>query len=105
MGIGSIKEPAGTPDPAGENLHPHVVFARGLGAEERKLLRLRAELYGNAWSRMLDDLRARLAGRPFTHDLARRLEEDIDRVQKLQAYEQTHRIDLADYLNDDTPEA
>lgn len=47
---------------------------------------------------MLDDLRNRLAGKPYIFKLANRIKDDIERIETMQAFEQTHGIDLSDYV-------
>jgi len=46
---------------------------------------------------METDLRDRLQGRPYIFKLVNRIEEDLERIQKLRSYEEEHKIDLADY--------
>ena len=61
------------------------------------LLILRDELYGGSWDKMSQDLKDRLTGKPYIYKLVHRIEEDLVRIEKLQGYEQKHRIDLAEY--------
>jgi hypothetical protein len=75
----------------------HANFYQSLTEEETMLLTLRDELYGNSWERMETDLRDRLQGRPYIFKLVNRIEEDLERIQKLRSYEEEHGIDLADY--------
>ena len=75
----------------------HANFYQSLIEEEAMLLTLRDELYGNSWETMERDLRDRLQGRPYIFKLVNRIEEDLDRIQKLKNYEEEHGIDLADY--------
>lgn len=77
---------------------PHDTFARSLSEEDELLLILRDELYGGSWDRFLRDLDDRLRGRPYIFKLVHRIEEDIDRIQRIRAYEEEHGVDLARYL-------
>lgn len=69
-----------------------------LAAEEKVLVIIRDELYGGNWDEMLEDLKARLAGRPYVIKLASRIEDDMARITRLRAIEQEERINLADYV-------
>ena len=62
------------------------------------LVVLKDELYEGDWSSMLEDLRNRLEGRPYIFKLADRITEDISRIEKLQNFEKTQQVDLADYV-------
>jgi hypothetical protein len=69
-----------------------------LAAEEKVLVIIRDELYGGNWEEMLEDLKARLAGRPYVVKLASRIEDDITRINRLRALEHEEGINLADYI-------
>jgi hypothetical protein len=73
-------------------------FVNGLGSEHKMLVTLKARLYGGVWEPMLDDLRNRLAGKPYIFKLANRIKDDIERVELMQRFEAEHSIDLADYI-------
>lgn len=75
----------------------HANFYQSLSEEETMLLTLRDELYGGSWDSMETDLRDRLRGRPYIFKLVNRIEEDLERIQKLRTYEEEHGIDLAKY--------
>jgi hypothetical protein len=79
---------------------PHAEFVRSLSSEERMLIALRDELYVGSWERMLQDLRDRLQGRPYIFKLVNRIEEDLTRIERLQAFELKHRVNLADLVRD-----
>ncbi|MCI0340835.1 MAG: hypothetical protein L0216_06730 [Planctomycetales bacterium] len=79
---------------------PHAKFARALTTEEKMLVTLRDELYVGSWEKMLQDLRDRLKGRPYIFKLVSRIEEDLVRIEKLQAYELRHKVNLADFLQE-----
>ena len=69
-----------------------------LAAEEKVLVIIRDELYDGNWDEMLEDLKSRLAGRPYVIKLASRIEDDITRITRLRAIEQEERINLADFV-------
>ena len=73
-------------------------FVQQLSPEEKMLVILKGELYEGDWASMLEDLRDRLEGRPYIFKLADRITEDISRIEKLQNFEQSHQVDLADYV-------
>jgi hypothetical protein len=73
-------------------------FVNSLSDEHRMLVILKAQLYGGAWEPMLDDLRNRLAGKPYIFKLANRIKDDIERIEQMQTFETKHRIDLVDYI-------
>jgi hypothetical protein len=62
------------------------------------LIVLKRQLYGGAWEPMLDDLRNRLAGKPYIFKLANRIQDDIGRIEQMRKYEQDYNVDLADYV-------
>ncbi len=74
-------------------------FVRGLGNEHRMLVVLKSQLYGGGWDSMLDDLKNRLAGKPYIFKLNNRIKEDVDRIKELQAFEAKHKVDLANYVD------
>lgn len=73
-------------------------FVEQLSPEEKMLIILKGELYEGDWSSMLEDLRNRLDGRPYIFKLADRIAEDISRIEKLQSFEESQQVDLADYV-------
>jgi hypothetical protein len=74
-------------------------FADNLSDEHRMLVVLKAQLYGGSWEPMLDDLRNRLAGKPYIFKLVNRIEDDIARIEQMRKFETEHNIDLADYVD------
>jgi hypothetical protein len=74
-------------------------FVNGLSEEHRMLIVLKAQLYDGTWEPMLDDLRNRLAGKPYIFKLANRIQDDIERIEQMQEFEAEHKIDLADYID------
>jgi len=75
-----------------------AVYVKGLSEEHRMLVVLKAQLYGGAWQPMLDDLRNRLAGKPYIFKLVHRIQDDIERIEEMRRFEAEHNIDLADYV-------
>jgi hypothetical protein len=73
-------------------------FAGSLSDEHRMLVVLKAQLYDGTWEPMLDDLRNRLADKPYIFKLATRIEDDIERVREMRKFEAEHNINLADYV-------
>ena len=73
-------------------------FVDALANEERMLVILKRELYEGRWDEMIADLQARLAGRPFIFKLAHRIEDDLERIERLRAFETQHNIDLSEYV-------
>lgn len=74
-------------------------FVNGLSDEHRMLVVLKAQLYDRMWEPMLDDLHNRLTGKPYIFKLANRIKDDIERIERMQAFETEHNIDLADYID------
>ena len=73
-------------------------FLESLGEEEIMLLRLRDELYDGRWDAMLADLNDRLQGKPYVFQLAHRIQDDIERIERLSRFERQHKVSLAEYL-------
>jgi len=73
-------------------------FVDRLSDEHRMLVALKAQLYDGSWTPMLDDLRNRLADKPYIFKLANRIEEDIERIEEMRKFEAEHNIDLADHV-------
>jgi len=96
-----MTESAGNSDKGGDTAVSRVVsdFVNGLSNEHRMLIVLKAQLYDGTWEPMLDDLRNRLAGKPYIFKLANRIKDDIERIEQMQKFEAEHSIDLADYVD------
>lgn len=62
------------------------------------LIRLRDELYGGSWEDLRGDLERRKAGQPYLFKLKGRIEEDLQRLGKLQDYEEQNGINLSEYM-------
>jgi hypothetical protein len=73
-------------------------FVAALSEEEIMLLRLRDELYGGRWDAMLADLNDRLQGKPYVFKLAHRIQDDIERIERLNRFERQYNVDLAKYI-------
>lgn len=73
-------------------------FVSRLSQEHRMLVVLKTQLYGGDWEGMLDDLKNRLEGKPYIFKLANRIQDDIERIGELRAFEKEHGIDLSDYV-------
>ncbi len=73
-------------------------FVEALTDEQKMLVVLKRQLYDGSWETMLDDLRNRLAGKPYIFKLINRIQDDIERIEGLQKFEQEHNVDLADYV-------
>ena len=69
-----------------------------LSEEHRMLVILKAQLYDGTWDSMLNDLKNRLAGKPYIFKLVNRINEDIERIEEMQQFETEHNVDLADYV-------
>ena len=69
-----------------------------LSEEHRMLVILKAQLYDGTWDSMLNDLKNRLAGKPYIFKLVNRINEDIERIEEMQQFEAEHNVDLADYV-------
>ncbi len=74
-------------------------YVRRLSEEHKMLVALKAQLYGGSWEPMLDDLRNRLAGKPYIFKLVHRIQDDIERIEEMQKFEAEHKIDLAEYVD------
>jgi len=73
-------------------------YVNSLGTEQRMLVVLKAQLYGGRWEPMLDDLRNRLADKPYIFKLVNRIKDDIGRIEEMQTFEQEHDVNLGDYV-------
>lgn len=95
-----MAEPAHSTNDSAKDKADEVVadYVSRLGAEHRMLVALKAQLYGGSWEPMLDDLRNRLAGKPYIFKLVHRIQDDIERIEQMQKFEKEHRVDLADLV-------
>jgi hypothetical protein len=73
-------------------------YVSRLSDEHKMLVALKSQLYGGSWEPMLDDLRNRLAGKPYIFKLVHRIQDDIERIEEMRKFEAEHKVDLADYV-------
>ncbi len=69
-----------------------------LTEQDKVLIICAYQLYEGNWDALLNDLLARLEGRPYVLKLGERIKEDIERVHKLVEIERKHKIKLGDYV-------
>ena len=62
------------------------------------LVVLKRDLYEGNWDEMVADLRARLEGGPYIFKLAHRIADDLERIDRLRAFERNNRVDLSDFV-------
>ncbi|UCE98589.1 MAG: hypothetical protein JSV82_05215 [Planctomycetota bacterium] len=96
-----MTKPAGNSEKSSDTAVNKVVsdFVRSLSDEQKMLVVLKSELYDGIWEPMVDDLRNRLAGKPYIFKLANRIQDDIKRIEQLQQFEAEHKVDLSDYVD------
>ena len=82
-------------------------FLASLHDEEKMLIVLCRQLYQGQWDDMLQDLRDRLEGRPHVFEwgpLSPRLKttigEHIEIIHRLRKFEQEHKVNLAELINE-----
>ena len=73
-------------------------YVKTLGNKHRMLVVLKAQLYGGRWEPMLDDLKNRLAGKPYIFKLTNRINDDVERISEMREFEETHGVDLGDHV-------
>ncbi len=76
----------------------HEKFVASLSADERMLITMRDELYDGSWELMLKDLKDRLKGKPYIFKLVNRIQDDVQRIEKLGDYERKHKVNLAQFM-------
>ena len=69
-----------------------------LSEQDRVLVVCAYQLYDGNWDALLNDLLARLEGRPYVLKLGDKIKEDIERLHKLREIERTYKIKLGDYI-------
>ena len=77
-------------------------FVESMSSEDRMLVVLKYELYEGSWQEMKADLKARLDGGPYIFKLAHRITDDLDRIDRLERFEQLNGADLGDYVKLET---
>ena len=95
MEIPGAGEPA---QPFGMGEERQRSFAEGLSKPERVLLVVRDALYGGSWEDLRQDLLDRKERKPFIFKLSARIEEDLERIAKLTAFEEAEGVDLRQVL-------
>jgi len=95
-----MHEPGENSDKGGKTSVSKVVedFVADLSDEHRMLVILKAQLYDGTWEPMLDDLKNRLAGKPYIFKLVNRIKDDVERIGQMHKFEKEHNVDLADYV-------
>ena len=78
-----------------------VSFLANLAEQDKVLVIVKHELFDGNWDSMLVDLKDRLAGKPYIFKLAGRIQEDIERIGRLKAFERKFGIDLSNYIKVD----
>lgn len=73
-------------------------FLKDLDDSSRMLITLRDELYDGSFDDMKEDLEERLNGKPYIYKLVQRIEDDLERLNKLDEFEKKHNVNLAGYL-------
>ena len=81
------------------SMDPHEAFFRSLSREEMHLVALKEFLYEGSWAEIVADLEARKEKKPHVFKLETRIEEDLVRIAKLLAYEESTGINLGKYLH------
>jgi len=78
-------------------------FVAELNDEERMLVLLKTELYEGSWQAMLEDLSNRLDGKPYIFKLANRIRDDVERIKRLQNFEDNNHVNLGRYVTPPKP--
>ena len=76
----------------------HQEYFESLSPEAKQLVVLQSILYEGSWGEMVLDLTARRDGKPFIWKLKSRIEEDLDRIERLREYERAHDVRLNRYV-------
>ncbi len=94
-----MAEPVRTSNSPDKNVEKAVTdYVNRLSEEHKMLVALKAQLYGGSWESMLDDLKNRLAGKPYIFKLVHRIQDDVERIEEMRGFEVEHKVDLADYV-------
>jgi hypothetical protein len=76
---------------------PEVIeYYKKLTQEQKMLITLRDELYEGSWSTMIEDLEARMNGKPYIFKLVNRIEKDLNNIKMLREYEDKYEVNLKD---------
>ena len=84
-----------TPDRPQQELRE---FLLGMTREERMLVVLNSELYAGNWEQMVADLNARLGGGTYIFKLASRIEDDLERIERITDFERRAGVHLSDHI-------
>ena len=75
---------------------PPEVFLQRLESYERVLLDLKDQLYEGSWERILEDLKARLDGKPYIYKLSQTISRDVAAIERMKAYELRQNVNLSE---------
>jgi len=94
-----------TSNKQGATAEPVRRFLETISRQDRMLLVLRQKLYAGDWRPMVTDLRHRMEGRPYVFRLSERIEDDLQRIQRMSDLEQRHDVHLGELIDlDDSPQ-
>lgn len=83
----------------GPNLDvPVEEFIARLEPYERVLLDLKEQLYEGSWERILEDLRARMEGKPYIFKLSKTIARDVAAIERMKAYEMRQMVSLSEWV-------
>ncbi len=74
---------------------PLGAFVKNLEPYERVLVDLKDLLYEGSWERVAADLRAARENKPYIYRLSNAVERDLRAIERMQAYETRHHINLS----------
>lgn len=74
-------------------------FFKSLPREDVQLLALREVLYEGSWEELVADLKARKEGKPYVYKLDSRINEDLQRIERLRTYESAHQVNLGKFIS------
>lgn len=77
-----------------ERVQAIEAWVRALSEPDLTFLLVRDALYDGSWDEVKEDLEARLAGRPYIIKLSSKIEEDLERIERLRGFEERHGVDL-----------
>jgi len=92
----SHNHPSSPTDRAEESLRREI---ERLSEQDIVLIMCTYELYDGDWGLLRQDLIDRLEGRAFVVKLGKRIEDDLQRADRLQAIEQQFGIKLVDFVS------
>lgn len=92
-----MSEPSNSADAAEEDVRRAIAT---LSREERMLVVVNRQLYDGDWDELIADLQAHLHGGVYIFKLATRIEDDLERIDRLRAIEQRLSASLGDYITE-----